>query len=269
MGDRFTYLLLVAVKGVSRLFYDVRTEWVGDVPEDPWSDVRMVAILNHTSLFEPVLAGGVPNRLLRDVARRGVVPVARKTASRPLVGKFFRSVAGDVVSVTRDRDHTWERFLAKATQPGTMAILLPEGRMKRRHGFDKHGEPMTIRGGVADLIRSIPEGRMLLAYSGGLHHVHAPGDPYPRLFRTVRMCLELLEISEYRRERLREAGGEDDFKATVIRDFTRRRDTHCPMTPETDPAARTADEEAAAVPRGRGSGREERSPSRKSEPGAR
>lgn len=223
----FVYGLLRAVKATSRLFYHHDTRWVGDVPSDPWSDLRLVAILNHTSLFEPLFAGGVPNRFLRSVADRAVVPVAQKTASRPLVGRFFRRVAAHVEPITRERDETWDRFVARASEPGRLAVILPEGRMKRATGRDAHGEPMTVRGGIADLLLGIEGGRMLLAYSGGLHHVQAPGERWPRPFRVLRMRLESLEIERYR-ARLLERAGRDGFKAAVISDLTRRRDEHCP-----------------------------------------
>lgn len=227
MRPFLVYLMLRGIKAASRLLYHHDMRWIGEVPRDPWADLQIVAILNHTSLFEPLFAGGVPNRFLWSVASRAVVPVAEKTAARPLVGKFFSRVAADVEPVTRERDHTWDRFVARASDPGTLAILLPEGRMKRRDGRDRHGEPMTIRGGIADVIREIPEGRMLLAYSGGLHHVQAPGERRPRLFELVRMRLENLDIADYRSRILSEAG-EEGFKGAVVRDLTRRRDTHCP-----------------------------------------
>lgn len=227
MRSLLVYLMLRGVKAASRLLFYHDMRWIGDVPRDPWADLRLVVILNHTSLYEPLFAGGVPNRFLWSVASRAVVPVARKTATRPLVGRFFSRVAAEVEPVTRERDHTWERFVARAREPGRLAVILPEGRMKRRDGLDRHGEPMTIRGGIADLIREIPDGRMLLAYSGGLHHVQAPGDRWPRLFQVIRMRLESLEIADYRSRLISEAG-EEGFKGAVIRDLTRRRDTHCP-----------------------------------------
>lgn len=227
MHSVFVYLVLRVVKAASRLLYHHDMRWIGDVPRDPWADLRLVVILNHTSLYEPLFAGGVPNRFLWSVARRAVVPVAEKTATRPLVGRFFSRVAAEVEPVTREHDHTWERFVNRAREPGRLAVLLPEGRMKRRDGLDRHGEPMTIRGGVADLIREISDGRMLLAYSGGLHHVQAPGDTCPSLFEVIRMRLESLGIADYRSRLMAEAG-EEGFKGAVIRDLTRRRDTHCP-----------------------------------------
>jgi len=78
------YPLLLAVKTVARTFYRIDVDWVNEPAEDPWDRLRLIAILNHTSLYEPLFAGGVPNRLLYQIARRGVVPVAEKTLSRPL-----------------------------------------------------------------------------------------------------------------------------------------------------------------------------------------
>ena len=48
------FLLLLAIKAVSRLLFRVRHEFVREV-DDPWTGLRVVALLNHTSLFEPVL----------------------------------------------------------------------------------------------------------------------------------------------------------------------------------------------------------------------
>ena len=85
----------------------------------------------------------------------------------------------------------------------------------------------TIRGGIADILGTVDTGRMLLAYSGGLHHVHAPGDRFPRLFRTVWLGLETLDIPTYR-DSILAAPDEDGFKRAVIADLTRRRDLYCP-----------------------------------------
>ena len=43
-------LLLVLWKAVSRLFFRFDVAWVGKVPEDPWKDLRIIAVLHHTSL---------------------------------------------------------------------------------------------------------------------------------------------------------------------------------------------------------------------------
>ena len=152
--------------------------------------------------------------------------MADKTAQRPLVGRFFRLVAEDVVPITRQRDDTWERFIAQASQPDAVVVILPEGRMKRKTGLDLSGNPMTIRGGIADIIRAVPDGRMLLCYSRGLHHIQAPGELLPRLFRTVKARLETVDLPIYR-EKLLESAGEEGFKRAVVEDLSRRRDLYC------------------------------------------
>lgn len=221
-------LLLLLVKYASRVLYRARLEWVRGPPADPWADLRILAMLNHTSLFEPIYAALAPNRLLWQIAAHGVVPVARKTTDRRLVGRFFGFVAHQVVPITRERDHTWSDVMSRVEDPRALVVILPEGRMMRRTGLDSHGRPMTVRGGIADIIRAVPSGRMLLAYSGGLHHVHAPGDSFPRFFRRIHLCAEVVEIEEYRRTLL-ETAGEEGFKGVVIEDLTRRRDQSCPV----------------------------------------
>ena len=100
-------------------------------------------------------------------------------------------------------------------------------RMKRATGLDSDGKPMTVRGGIADILETMGEGRMLIAYSGGLHHVQSPGDRFPRLFRTVRLRLEVVDIGAYRNARLEESGAKG-FRRAVVADLERRRDEVCP-----------------------------------------
>jgi 1-acyl-sn-glycerol-3-phosphate acyltransferase len=224
----FVFLILFAAKVVARLFYRIRMRWIGDVPPDPWRHHRVVAILNHTSLYEWLFAGGCPNHFLWRMARHGVVPIASKTSKRALVGRFYGLVASRVISISRERDATWNEVL-RQIDPDAMVALLPEGRMKRANGLDSEGKPMTVRGGIADILEAVGEGRMLLAYSGGLHHVQVPGEGLPRLFKTVRMNLEVVDIAAYNAARLEEAQGDWRlFKRVVATDLERRRDSHCP-----------------------------------------
>lgn len=218
------FSMLLALKYLSKIFYRYDFAWVGDVPPNPWKGIRLVAFLNHTSLFEPVFLGGVPNSFIWRIAAHGVVPAADKTTGRPLVGLIFKFVAHHVIAITRERDHTWFQVLNKI-DPQSMVIIAPEGRMKRRNGLDVNGNPMTVRGGIADILLAVKEGRMLCAYSGGLHHVQVPGH-VPRLFKTVRMRLEDIEIPEYV-QAMMSASGPDQFKKSVMRDLDRRRDTYC------------------------------------------
>lgn len=228
-----TFCLLLVVKTLSMVFFRVDMRWMGETPRDPWAGIRLVAILNHTSLFEPVFAGGVPLRFLWRIARHAVVPVADITIQRPIAGRFFRLIAGHVVSITRKRDDSWKELLSKVDDEDAMVVILPEGRMKRKDGLDSYGKPMTVRGGIADILDEIPGGRFLLAYSAGLHHIQAPGEKLPRLFKTARMKLENLDLVEYR-ETLR--AGEDDreFRKRIVTDLTRRRDLYCSPPADTE-----------------------------------
>ncbi|MGZ5493535.1 MAG: hypothetical protein ACXW3E_08640 [Thermoanaerobaculia bacterium] len=217
--------LLMSLKFVSRIFYRFDFQFIGPTPPDPWGDLGLVAFLNHTSLFEPVFLGGVPNRFIWRLAAHGVVPAADKTTGRPLVGLIFKFVAHHVIAITRERDDTWFKVLQKI-DPNSMVIIAPEGRMKRANGLDVNGKPMTVRGGIADILLAVKEGRMLLAYSGGLHHVQIPGRA-PRVFKTVRMRIENLEIADYISEMMAR-GGPEMFKKNVMKDLDQRRDAYAP-----------------------------------------
>lgn len=231
MRTLLSFTILLAANVFSRLCYRHELGWVGAVPDRPWRGIRIVCFLNHTSLFEWLFAGIVPTSFLWRIARHGVIPAADVTTSRPVVGWFFKALTPHVVSITREPDHTWERVLYKVDRD-SMVVILPEGRMMRATGLDKEGKPMTVRGGIADLLRVIPEGRMLIAYSGGLHHVQVPGQRLPRLFRTLRLNVEVTEIEEYRRQ-VASRGDAEEFRRLVKRDLESRRDRHCPVRPGT------------------------------------
>lgn len=226
MRAYLVFVFLFLVKAVSRLFYRVEMVWIGDPPPEPWRGHRLVAVLNHTSLYEALFAGGCPNSFLWRMASHGVVPIAQKTAERPIVGRIYKTVARNVIPITRERDETWSQVL-RTIDPDAMVVLFPEGRMKRASGLDGDGKPMTVRAGIADLLEAIGTGRMLLAYSEGLHHVQVPGERFPRLFKKVRMKLEVVDIASYYQERFAE-GGKIGFRRAVVHDLERRRDANCP-----------------------------------------
>ena len=219
------FSILYSLKVLSKIFYRYDFEFVGKVPPgDPWGGLRLVVFLNHTSLFEPLYLAVTPARFIWRLAAHGVVPAADKTTDRPLVGMIFRFIAHRVIPITRQRDDTWMQVLTTIGE-NSMVAIAPEGRMKRANGLDLHGNPMTVRGGVADILRALDHGRMLIAYSGGLHHVQIPGR-VPRIFKTVRLRVEVLDIADYIWTHMSE--GPERFKRNVIQDMERRRDEYCP-----------------------------------------
>lgn len=213
--------MFCGVKILSLLFYRTHAEWVGEKSADPWAhDVRLFAFLNHTSLFEPLFVSAVPFHFIWWGAPRFVAPGADKTLQRPLVGRFFKLLAPKLHSITRRRDKTWDSFLGVIV-PDSLVAILPEGRMLRRTGLDKDGARMSVRGGIADILEKMDDGGMLLAYSGGLHHVQAPGEWNIRLFRKIRICFERTSVERYKEE-IRKKAGTDSFKNTVIKDLEAR-----------------------------------------------
>lgn len=235
MRSFFVYWFLRLIVVVSRTFYTHHVAWVGEIPERRWLDYRLVAILNHTSLYEFLFAGVVPPSFLRRMAKHGVLPIASKTMDRPLVGRFWRFVAGNVVAISRERDHTWEKVLASIASD-SMILILPEGRMKRATGLDSNGQPLTVRGGIADIIQTLPDGKMLIAYSLGLHHVQVPGQLFPKLFQPVCMRLEQVDIADYRAELLSRCEKPKELRKMLIEDLTRRRDRYCALPFEAEGA---------------------------------
>jgi hypothetical protein len=234
----FVFLVLLGIKGLSRVFYRFDARFVGEVPEDPWRGIRLIAFLNHTSLYEPLFAGAVPNRFLWSLANHGMAPAAEKTLRRPVVGLLYKLLLHEVAPISRERDASWDAVL-RGIRPDSVVFIAPEGRMMRAGGLDANGQPMTVRGGIADILGAIPCGRMLLIYSGGLHHVQVPGQLLPRLFKTLRIRLECLDLPEYRR-RLVEGREPNELKRAVVADLERRRDLYCPFYPVPRPEGRGA-----------------------------
>ena len=57
MRNGLRYLLLLAIKLASRIFYRHRVRWLHELPPPPWDDLRVLVIINHTSLFEWLYVG--------------------------------------------------------------------------------------------------------------------------------------------------------------------------------------------------------------------
>lgn len=215
----FSFLLMAKVKLLSHVFYRGRANWLSDEQEAALKDVRLVVFLNHTSLFEPLFIRFAPWSFVWHIAHKVVVPGADVTLKRPMAGKVLKTLLPGCIPITRKPDESWQHFLSHVSHDVITAIL-PEGRMKRRDGLDKHGKPMSVRGGVADILQRLHHGKMLFVYSGGLHHVQAPGDRWPRVFKTLSANLEIMDIAQYKTS-LHKLGG-DSFKDKVVADMNRR-----------------------------------------------
>ena len=225
MGSFFRFCFLVSVKLFVRTLYRFDKVWINGKPAQ-FEDVKLFVLLNHTSLFEPILSGAFPYSLLWQMAKRFVYPVADKTFNRPFVGFLFRLFAPQTVSLTRNWDNSWEHFIALAKAKNSFIGIAPEGRMKRLNGLDKNGKAMNIKTGVADIIKMLDSGQMLVLYSGGLHHIQSPGSGIPKIFKKVHLKFEIFDINQYK-ETMIKLSDEGQFAKAVISDLELRRDSNC------------------------------------------
>lgn len=228
----FVFAFLFALKILARLVYRFELTWIGEDPDrDPWSGVRIAAVMHHTSLFDLLFVAALPRSMLWLLARRAVAPGADVTLERPIVGRLAKLFVHRMIPVTRQRDATWDAMLG-AIDEDAVVVLAPEGRMMRQDGLDKNGRPMTVRGGIADILQAVESlpgpDRLLLLYSQGLHHVQAPGERLPRLFKTFAAQLDSVPIPAYLADRRVEAERDGvTARQAIIRDLEARRDRYC------------------------------------------
>jgi len=216
-----SFLLLLFCQRFARLFFRLEIHWVnGQKP--CWEDISIFLFLNHTSLFEPLFMGALPVSFMWRYGRNYIAPGADITLNRPIVGLFYKLFSPNMISVSRKRDLTWENFLGQMKKSSLVAIAA-EGRMMRPNGLDRDGKPMTIRGGVADILKEIHHGKMLIAYSGGLHHVQKPGEWKIHFFKTIKMNFEVLDIKTYKAK-----FSPQHFKREILIDLEDRKKRNCP-----------------------------------------
>jgi hypothetical protein len=220
------FTILSIVKIISMIFFRAKYTYLTPVPKNHWKNLRLMVFLNHTSLYEPLFTQILPFSYLWHLAGHFNIPGADITLNRPIVGTFWKLMVPNIASISRKKDATWENYL-DSIKPSDVVMIAPEGRMKRPNGLDKFGKPMTVRGGVADIIDSMDSGAMLLCLSGGLHHVQAPGQHFPNLFKTIEMNLTYLDIQEYK-EKFKGSPRERKFK--MIQDLQARLEIDCPNT---------------------------------------
>ena len=140
---------------------------------------------------------------------------------------MLKMFAPRIASLSRKRDKTWQNFLDQLATDSIL-IFMPEGRMKRPNGLDKQGLPMTVKSGICDLLPQFSGGNMILAYSGGLHHVMAPGQSFPRPFRKLAVNLDWVNVDEYLAQFV-DIEDEKLRREAICSDLERRRDQHCPV----------------------------------------
>jgi 1-acyl-sn-glycerol-3-phosphate acyltransferase len=221
------FILLCIVKLVCSVLYRFKIRWLSDENFKQFKDVRLIVFLNHTSLFEPLFIGACPVSVLWRLSGELIAPGADITLNdRPIVGRIYHSLLPGLVPITRKKDESWQHFMSLVSKD-TLVAILPEGRMKRNTGLDKHGNAMTVRGGVADILQVKQHGKILFVYSGGLHHIHTPGDKFPRVFKTITANAQMMDIQTYKDSLPLEA--EHDFREQVVIDMQKRLETHTPF----------------------------------------
>lgn len=230
MKRLIAFIILCLVKTISHIFYPGKFKWITPTPDKPWDKVRLMILLNHTSLYEPLYIQALSFSFLWQLARRVNVPGADVTLNRPIVGLLWKLMLPNIASVTRKKDDSWNSYL-KSIKPDSIILIAPEGRMKRPNGLDKFGRPMTVKGGAADILESLTEGGMILCLSGGLHHVQSPGQHVPRLFRPIYMNLAYVDILEYKNQFAHLSPRERKLKLT--QDLQLRLEKDCPIESET------------------------------------
>lgn len=194
----FAYATIISIWTTSKVFWRTKSTCLNP-SDDFWDDISVFALLHHTSLLEPIFFAGFPLKFLLSEIKRVEIPGADITLERPLFGFFYRAIFPRIKAITRKRDASWTDFKS-GIRHDTLVVIAPEGRMMRTDGLDKNGKPMTVRAGIADIILSRDNGSLLLAYSKGLHHVFAPGDIFPKLFRKIEISFEKIDIKQLKEE---------------------------------------------------------------------
>ena len=229
-ANRFTQILSFSVMSTLKIltypFYRFDNAWLSNLQNEELREVRLVVLLNHTSLYETLFIRLAPFRFLWQIARHMLVPVADITTKRPVVGRFFHAVVPGVVPISRKRDDSWQGFLDKIGHNSIVAIL-PEGRMRRHDGKDKYGKPMTVRSGIAEIIDKLDHGNILFVYSGGLHHIQIPGQTFPRLFKKIKTRMELVPVGEYKDQLFHP--DRKERKRAYVRDIQARLEQNTPF----------------------------------------
>ena len=220
----FSFFILASIKTLVRIFYFSDFTWTPEREKIDFHHVRLMILLNHTSLYEPLFLSELPYAFLWRIAEKIYLPIADVTLRRPLVGFFFKLMLPRVFPVTRKSDESWQNYLG-SIRADDLVIIAAEGRMKRPDGLDKHGKKMSIRGGVADIIERLGDGTILICHSGGLHHIQKPGQRFPAIFKPLRMHVTGIGVLEYRK---RFSENTRERKIQIVADLQARLENETP-----------------------------------------
>lgn len=221
-----SFVMFIVVKYLSKLFYKYKVYWYTPKNKIAWQDIRLIIFLNHTSLFEFVYLAVLPNHFLYRLSKKMVAPAADKTMDRPLVGTFFKLFNPGLIAISRKRDDTWHNFM-EAIHQDAIILIAPEGRMKRVNGLDTNGYKMTVKSGIVDILKELHTGKMVFAYSGGLHHVQIPDTHKFKVFKQVAIDIELLDINTYKHSFDSQLHS-DQWYAAVLNDMQSRLEQKIP-----------------------------------------
>lgn len=226
LAQTFSFCVMSFVKMLSYCFFRFDINWLSEKQMSELEDVKLVVLLNHTSLYEALFVRLASFRFLWKIARHMLVPVADITSSRPIVGRFFHSLVPGMFPISRKRDESWQQFLAQIDHNSIVGIL-PEGRMRRRDGKDKHGKEMSVRAGIADIIERLEQGNILFVYSGGMHHIQVPGQKLPNLFKRVKTNMEIISCKDFKDALYHP--NVHNRKAAFVRDIQARLEQYTPF----------------------------------------
>lgn len=223
----FSFFIFTSVKYLASIFYRFDVKWLSDQSNVNWNEIKLIVFLNHTSLYEPIFIKVAPHSFIWRISKNLVAPGADITLTRPIVGRFFKFIVPGLVAISRKRDDSWTLFMDKIN-PQSIIAILPEGRMKRKNGLDKDGNSMSVRGGIADILHCLKDGKALFVYSGGLHHVQSPGQVIPKIFKRVKVNLELINIASYKQMIENKSDSFKEFKRNLISDLNSKLKTKIP-----------------------------------------
>jgi hypothetical protein len=73
----------------------------------------------------------------------------------------------------------------------------------------------------------LDSGQMLITYSGGLHHVQVPGEGWPKLFKKLKMNVEVMDITAYKTSFSGQQGAAE-WRKQMLADLQHRLETKPP-----------------------------------------